>query len=78
MTLDQKRWLLLLVSCIINLFAGSIYAWSVFASPLAERIGSLLADVINVGRSCDCLRIANALGPIPDDLRRLINDRFRT
>ena len=76
MTLDQKRWLLLLVSCIINLFAGSIYAWSVFASPLAERIGSLLQTSLTSADLAIAFSIANALGPIPMIFGGLINDRF--
>ena len=76
MTLDQKRWLLLLVSCIINLFSGSIYAWSVFASPLAERIGSLLQTSLTSADLAIAFSIANALGPIPMIFGGLINDRF--
>ena len=76
MTLDQKRWLLLLVSCIINLFAGSIYAWSVFASPLTERIGSLLQTSLTSADLAIAFSIANALGPIPMIFGGLINDRF--
>ena len=45
MNLTQQRWRLLTVSCVINLFAGSIYAWSVFGAALAaSRIG--IRDVI--------------------------------
>ena len=76
MTLDQKRWLLLLVSCIINLFAGSIYAWSVFASPLTERIGSFLQTSLTSADLAIAFSIANALGPIPMIFGGLINDRF--
>lgn len=65
-----------MVSCIINLFAGSIYAWSVFASPLAERIGSLLQTSLTSADLAIAFSIANALGPIPMIFGGLINDRF--
>ena len=55
-----------MVSCIINLFAGSIYAWSVFASPLAERIGSLLQTSLTSADLAIAFSIANALGPRTD------------
>ena len=64
------------MSCIINLFAGSIYAWSVFASPLAERIGSLLQTSLTSADLAIAFSIANALGPIPMIFGGLINDRF--
>lgn len=37
MNLTRKRWHLLVVGCVINLFAGSLYAWSVFGAALADR-----------------------------------------
>lgn len=33
--LTRRRWLVLLASCVINLCIGALYAWSVFASPMA-------------------------------------------
>ena len=36
--LTKKRWLILGLCCLINLCIGSVYAWSVFATPLAELI----------------------------------------
>ena len=76
MTLDQKRWLLLLVSCSINLFAGAIYAWSVFASPLAERIGSLLQTSLTTAELAIAFSIDNAHGQKTKIFGRLLNDRF--
>lgn len=37
--LTQKRWLILVVSCLINLFIGSMYAWSSLSAPLAAELG---------------------------------------
>ena len=33
--LTSKRWLVLIVSCIINVMIGTGYAWSMFAPALA-------------------------------------------
>ena len=65
-----------MVSCIINLFAGSIYAWSVFASPLAERIGSLLQTSLTSAYLAIPFSFANALGAFPMIFGGLINDRL--
>lgn len=40
--LDKKRWGVLIASSLINLCIGSIYAWSVFAGPLAAKLTGLL------------------------------------
>lgn len=40
MTLEKKRWLVLISSCIINLCIGSLYAWSVFAAPFAKYLNN--------------------------------------
>ena len=36
--LTKKRWIVLAASCIANLCIGAIYAWSVFAGPMAEHL----------------------------------------
>ena len=36
MNLDKKRWIILLAGCFINLCLGSIYAWSIFSSAMAD------------------------------------------
>ena len=39
--LTKKRWLVLAASCLINLCIGAMYAWSVFAAPMAEELSRL-------------------------------------
>lgn len=39
--LTKKRWLVLAASCLINLCIGAMYAWSVFAAPMAEELSQL-------------------------------------
>lgn len=53
-----NRWSILAASCLINLCLGSIYAWSVFAAPMAARLG------LNTGDLAIVFVIANGVGPI--------------
>ena len=76
MNLMKKRWILLIVACTINLCAGSIYAWSVFAPPLAERLSLLTGEALTAGSLAAAFSLANAVGPIPMILGGAVNDRF--
>lgn len=76
MNLMKKRWILLIVACTINLCAGSIYAWSVFAPPLAERLSILTGEALTAGSLAAAFSLANAVGPIPMILGGAVNDRF--
>lgn len=68
MNLTNKRWIVLIASCLINLCIGSIYAWSVFSSPMSEHLnGADLAIVFTV---------ANAVGPITMISGGSINDKL--
>lgn len=76
MDLTKKRWIILLCACFINLCIGSLYAWSVFASPvetlLAEKYGRTLA----VGSTAVVFVIANAVGPFTMIPGGKIHDTF--
>lgn len=39
--LTRKRWVILAASCIANLCIGAVYAWSVFAGPMAEHLNTI-------------------------------------
>lgn len=39
--LTRRRWIVLFACCVANLCIGSIYAWSVFAGPMAEHLNAL-------------------------------------
>lgn len=60
--LTSRRWLILAASCLINLCIGSLYAWSVFARPMAERLSSLNGTEV-MGLAI-VFTVANAVGPI--------------
>ncbi len=53
-----NRWGILAAACLINLCLGSIYAWSVFAAPMAAHLGLATGDLAIV------FIIANGVGPI--------------
>lgn len=36
--LTRKRWIILAACCVANLSIGAVYAWSVFAGPMAEHL----------------------------------------
>lgn len=76
MNLLKKRWLLLAAACLINLCAGSIYAWSVFAPPLAERLSLITGTAVTAGSLAAAFSLANGIAPIPMILGDWINDRF--
>ena len=60
-----KRWYLLAIACVINLCAGSIYAWSVFAGPKAEQLSQILGQTITAGDLSLAFSLGNGLAPIP-------------
>ena len=39
--LTRHRWVILAASCVVNLCVGSLYAWSVFADPMAAHLAAL-------------------------------------
>lgn len=62
MNLTKKRWIILAASCFINLCIGSLYAWSVFAAPMAAHLQALSGgDTPNLAV---IFTVANAVGPI--------------
>lgn len=60
--LDARRWAILAASCLINLCIGSLYAWSVFARPMAERLAAITGQ--EVASLAIVFTLANAVGPI--------------
>ena len=74
--LDQKRWVVLVASCLINLCIGSIYAWSVFAAPLAAKLGALLGTTLTAADLAIVFTVANAVGPITMISGGFVNDKL--
>lgn len=75
--LDQRRWLVLIASCLINLCIGSLYAWSVFASPMAEKLNTLSGSNNFTSASLAIVfTVANSVGPITMISGGYINDKL--
>lgn len=74
MSLTKKRWIILAASCLINLCIGSLYAWSVFATPMAAYLTSVTGS--EVASLAIIFTIANAVGPITMISGGFINDKI--
>lgn len=75
--LKQRRWLVLIASCLINLCIGSLYAWSVFSSPLAEKLNILSGKSSFTSASLAIVfTVANSVGPITMISGGYINDKL--
>ena len=74
--LTKKRWFILIASCLINLCIGSLYAWSVFAAPMAEHISSITGAHLNASSLAIVFTIANSVGPVTLISGGFINDRL--
>ncbi len=68
MNLMKRRWLVLAASCLINLCIGALYAWSVFAAPMAEYLTDLQRGnglpAVTTGSLAIVFSVANMVGPI--------------
>lgn len=76
MNLEKKRRIILAAACLINLCLGSIYAWSVFASSMAEYFNNVLGQNVTSGDLAIVYTIANAVGPITMISGGAVNDRL--
>lgn len=74
MNLTKRRWLVLAASCILNLCIGSLYAWSVFAQPMAEHLSTVTGTVIS--SLAIVFTVANSVGPISMIAGGAVNDRL--
>ena len=76
MTTDKKRWIILIAICASLLCTGSVYAWSVFASSLAEYFNDVLGMNVTSGDLVIVYTVANSLSPISMISGGWINDKF--
>lgn len=74
MSLTKKRWFVLGASCLINLCIGSLYAWSVFATPMAEYLTSVTGN--EIVSLAIIFTVANAVGPVTMISGGFINDKL--
>jgi len=66
-SLSKKRWLILAVSCLINICIGSMYAWSSLSAPMAQELDANLSSVFST---------ANAVSFITMIIGGLLNDKY--
>ncbi|MFM2481295.1 OFA family MFS transporter [Celerinatantimonas sp. YJH-8] len=76
MDYSKKRWLILLASCFINLCIGSMYAWSVFSTPMAAYLQQLTGQPITAADLAIVFVVCNSIGPITMITGGKINDTF--
>lgn len=76
--IDKYRWVVLIASCLINLCIGSIYAWSVFAGPLAEKLTLLTGTELTAGSLAIVYTVANSVGPITMISGGFLNEKLGT
>ncbi len=74
MEIKKKRWLILIASCFVSLCIGSMYAWSVFASPLASYLTEISGKEIT--NLAIVFTVANSVGPITMICGGRINDKL--
>jgi MFS family permease len=74
LNLTEKRWLVLGMSCLINLCIGSLYAWSVFANPMSEYLSNTTGK--HITSLAIVFTVANSVGPVTMISGGFINDRF--
>ena len=74
MDYSRKRWLILIACCFINLCVGSMYAWSVFATPMAEYLSQLHGSAITSASLSIVFIVCNSVGPITMICGGKIND----
>lgn len=76
MELTKKRWIILIASCFINLCIGSMYAWSVFAAPMAKYLSGITGLNLTPGTLAIVFTVTNSVGPITMITGGRINDMF--
>ena len=76
MDLTKRRWLVLFFACLVNLCLGSVYTWSVFASPMAEHLSQLTGRTLTTADLAIVYTVANSVGPITMISGGWVNDKF--
>lgn len=76
MSMTKRRWLVLLFACLTNLCLGSVYAWSVFASPMAEHLSRATGEALTAADLAIVYTVANSVGPITMISGGFVNDKF--
>lgn len=76
--LTKKRWIVLVASCLINLCIGAMYAWSVFATPMAEHLSGILGKTLTAADLAIVFSIGNGDGFLTLIAGGFINEKLGT
>lgn len=76
MNVKRKRWLYLALFCAVNLFAGSLYVWSVFSGPLAARLAAAGGAPVTAADLGLVFSAACAVNPLAMIAGGWVNDRW--
>ena len=74
--IKKRRWFYLVLFCLINLFAGSYYAWSVLAPAIAQRLTLLSGTVVTASDLALVFSLASAVNPFAMIAGGWFNDRY--
>ena len=75
MNYTKKRWLFLIICCIINFCCGVLYSWSVMAGPLAGRLSELNNATYTIGDLAIVYTFTSAVGPVAMIIGGTVNDK---
>lgn len=76
MDLTKKRWLILIMYCLINLCIGSVYAWSVFSVPMEEFLNTSFDRNLESGSLATVFMVTSTLAPLVMIVGGRLNDKF--
>ena len=74
--LTKRRWLVLISSCLINLCIGALYAWSVFAGPMAEHLTAVTGAAFTSADLAIVFSIGNSTGFVTMITGGFLNQKF--
>lgn len=74
--INKYRWVVLFFACIINLFSGVIYAWSVFSEPMQEHMEMTYGLALLPGSLAIVYTMANVSSPLAQIIGGKINDKI--
>ena len=73
---NSRRWIVLLAFCLINLCTGSVYSWSVFAGPMAERLSLSTGQMLTAGDLSIVFTVYSGMAVLMMVVGGALNNRF--
>lgn len=76
MNLSKRRYSILIACCLINICLGSVYAWSILATNMANYMNETLGLSLTTADLAIVYTIENSVGPITMITGGWFNDKF--